>query len=68
MPKSGKQIIAFFGTDDARVKEDALKLSRELTPEENADFGLDLINGNAETSEHASRIVRDTIEALQTLK
>lgn len=67
MPKSGKQILAFFGTDDARVKEEALRLSRELTPEENADFGLDLINGNAETSEHASRIVRDTIEALQTL-
>ncbi len=67
MPPSGKQIFAFFGTDDARVKEEALKLARKLTPKDNVDFGLELVNGNAETSEHASRIVSDTIEALQTL-
>ena len=64
---AAKQIFAFFGTDEARAKEEALKLSRKLTPPENADFGLDLVNGAAETSEHAGRIVSDTIEAIQTL-
>lgn len=67
MPAAPKQIFAFFGTDDARVKEEAILLSRKLTPPENADFGLEIVNGTAETSEHASRIVRDTIEAIQTL-
>ena len=67
MSKNGTQIFAFFGTDDGRVKEEALKLSRKLTPPDNAEFGLDLINGAAETGDHASRIVGDTIAALQTL-
>ncbi|MEM7013879.1 MAG: DNA polymerase III subunit delta [Verrucomicrobiota bacterium] len=66
MPAS-KQIFAFFGTDEARVKEEALKLSRKLTPPENAEFGLDIVNGAAETSEHAGRIISETIQALQTL-
>lgn len=67
MPAAAKQIFAFFGTDDARVKEEAIRLSRKLTPPENAEFGLEIVNGAAETSDHASRIVRDTIEAIQTL-
>ena len=66
MPKS-TQIFAFFGTDEARAKEEAVKLSRKLTPEANAEFGLEIINGSAETSEHASRIIADTMDAIQTL-
>lgn len=64
---AAKQIFAFFGTDDSLVKEKALKLSQKLTPPENADFGLELINGRADNADHASFIVRDTIAALQTL-
>ena len=55
------------GTDDLRVKEAALKLSRELTPPDAGDFGNDIIEGLAESAEHCQRIVRSTLDALQTL-
>lgn len=63
----GNQIFAFFGTDEARVKEAALRMARQLTPAGNPDFGLEIVNGTAETSDHAAAIVRDTISAIQTL-
>lgn len=65
--KTDSQIFAFFGTDEARVKEDALRLARQLTPPQNADFGLEIVHGAAETAEHAASIVRQVIEGLQTL-
>jgi len=63
----GNQIFAFFGTDEARVKEQALRLAREWTPPDNAEFGLEIVSGNAETSDHAASIVGETIAALETL-
>lgn len=63
----GKQIFAFFGTDEALVKDAALRLARELTPAANPDFGLEVVSGTAETSDHAAAIVRDTIAGIQTL-
>lgn len=60
------QIYAFFGTDELRVKEAAMKLARELVPSDD-EFGLEVVQGGADNSEHAGRIVADTIEALQTL-
>lgn len=59
--------IAVLGTDDARMKEAALKLSRELTPPEAGDFGVDVVEGIAESSEHCGQIVRRVLDALQTL-
>ncbi len=67
MAKTDSQIFAFLGTDEARVKEDALRLARQLTPAQNADFGLEIIHGAAETAEHAGSIVRQVIEGIQTL-
>lgn len=58
---------AILGTDEARVKEAALKLSRELTPPDAGDFGVDVIEGIAESAEHCGQIVRRTLDALQTL-
>lgn len=61
------QVWAYVGTDDLRVKEAALGKARELTPPDAGDFGLETIEGGADNSEHAARIIRNTIEAIQTL-
>lgn len=63
----GNQIFAFFGSDEARVKESAIRLARQLTPPDNPEFGLEVVNGTAETSDHASHIIQDAIGAIQTL-
>jgi len=60
-------VIAVLGTDDLRVKEAALKLSREMAPEDTSGFGPDIIEGVAESAEHCAQIVRRTMDALQTL-
>lgn len=59
--------VAVIGTDDAVMKEAALKLSRELTPPDAGDFGVEIIEGIAESAEHCAQIVRNVMEALQTL-
>lgn len=58
---------AILGTDESRVKEAALALSRELAPADAGDFGADVIDGAAENAEHCAQIVRQVMEALQTL-
>ena len=62
-----RNFIAVLGSDEARMKEAALKLSRELTPPDAGDFGVDVIEGTAESAEHCARLVRQTLDALQTL-
>lgn len=59
------QIHAFFGSDEAQVKEAALRLSEKLAPDD--EFGLEVVNGSADNAEHACRIVGETVEAIQTL-
>jgi len=60
-------IHAILGNDEGRVKETALRLSKKLSPADAGDFGLEIIAGQADNTEHAVRIVGSTIEALQTL-
>jgi len=60
-------VVAILGTDDLRVKEAALKLSREMAPEDTSGFGPDIIEGVAESAEHCAQIIRRTLDALQTL-
>jgi len=60
-------VWAWVGTDDLRVKEAALAKARELTPPEAGEFGLEVIEGGADNADHAARIVRNTMEAVQTL-
>jgi DNA polymerase-3 subunit delta len=60
-------LFCVFGTDDWKVKEEAAKLTRELAPEEAGDFGLEVIEGNADNSDRAARICALTVEAIQTL-
>lgn len=57
---------AYVGTDDLQVKEAASAKARELS-EAAGEFGLEIVEGGADNSEHAARIVASAIEALQTL-
>jgi DNA polymerase-3 subunit delta len=61
------KFVAVVGTDDMRVKETALKLSRELAPAVGGEFGTDIIDGVAENADHCAQIIRATMDALQTL-
>jgi len=59
-------IYAFFGNDEAQVKEAALRLSQKIAPKDD-EFGLEIVSGGADNSDHAVQIVSQTIEAIQTL-
>jgi len=59
-------IFAFFGTDEALVKEAATKLSEKIAPSDK-EFGLEIISGGADNTDHAVQIISRTIEAIQTL-
>ena len=59
-------IHAFLGTDEALVKEAALKLSEKLAPKDN-EFGLEIVSGAADNADQATQVVARTIEAIQTL-
>ena len=60
-------IFAIVGSDDGRVKEEALRLHRELTGGNDDGFTHETIEGTADNSEGAFQICRSTVEALQTL-
>ncbi|MEM7599990.1 MAG: DNA polymerase III subunit delta, partial [Verrucomicrobiota bacterium] len=60
------QVFAFFGNDEAQVKEAALRLSEKIVPKDD-EFGLEIVPGGADNAEHATRILANTIEAIQTL-
>ena len=48
--KSSGNIHAFVGTDEAGLKEAALKCFNALVPEEDAEFGAEVIDGVASRS------------------
>jgi DNA polymerase III subunit delta len=60
------RLFAFFGTDEAKVKEAALTLAEKLRPADD-EFGLEVISGASDNSDHAARIVTTTIEAILTM-
>ena len=62
-----ENIWAFLGTDDLKLKEAALQKCREVTPPDAGDFGVDIIDGQADNAEHAVKIIRSTYEAIQTI-
>ena len=67
LPMAGSsQVYAFFGNDEAQVKEAALRLSEKIAPKDD-EFGLEIVAGGADNAEHATRIIASTIEAIQTL-
>ena len=67
-PKNASSnILAFVGTDEARLKEAALNCFGKLVSPEEADFGAEVIDGVAENAEAAVKVISQTIGALQTL-
>lgn len=60
-------IYAIVGSDDGRVKEEALRLHRELTGGTDDGFTHETIEGTADNSEGAFQLCRSVVEALQTL-
>jgi DNA polymerase-3 subunit delta len=55
------------GTDEAQVKEAAIRLARRLSPPEGGDFGTEIVDGTAESAEHATRLCAQAVEGLQTM-
>ncbi len=66
-PVATGNLFAIIGTDEGRVKEEALRLCRERSDEGSADFANEIIEGTADNSADAARILNQTIQALQTL-
>ena len=60
-------IFAVVGSDDGRVKEEALRLHRELTGGNDDGFTHEMIEGTADNSEGAFQICRSVVEAIQTM-
>jgi DNA polymerase-3 subunit delta len=70
-PKSASKgasanLFAFFGTDEAKVKEAALALAEKIRPPDD-EFALEVVSGASDNSEHAGRIIASTIEAILTM-
>jgi DNA polymerase-3 subunit delta len=64
---SSSQFHAVIGTDEARVKEAAMKIVQRISPPDSGDFGNEIIEGQADNAEHAGQICSNVIMALQTL-
>lgn len=64
---SNSNIHVIIGSDEAKVKEVALKLVQQLTPPDAGDFSNDIIEGTADNAEGAGQICNNVIQALQTM-
>ena len=64
---TSSQVHAILGTDDAKVKEMAMKTVQRLTPPGADEFANEIIEGNADNAEHAGQICSNVIMALQTM-
>lgn len=60
-------IYAVVGTDDGRVKEEALRLHRDLTGGNDDGFTHEIVDGSADNAESAFQICRAAVESVQTL-
>lgn len=66
-PAKAPNLHAVVGSDEGKVKEAARRKADELAPADAGDFGVEVIDGVAEHSDHAARICAETIQALQTV-
>ncbi len=64
--KKADNLFVFVGTDEGRVKQSALDCYNKLSAGLD-EFGAETIDGTAENSEDAGRLIGRTMEALQTL-
>jgi len=64
---TSSQVHVVLGTDDARVKEAAMKIVQKITPPDAGDFANEIVEGQADNAEHAGQICSNVIQALQTM-
>ncbi len=64
--KKADNVFVYVGTDEGRVKQSALERFNQLSKGLD-EFGAETVDGTAENSEDAGRIIGRTLEALQTL-
>lgn len=60
-------ILAIVGTDPGEVRRSAREAAARMTPEDAGEFGIDTIDGNAETVDEAVQRIHDANNALNTL-
>jgi DNA polymerase-3 subunit delta len=67
-PKAAKNagIVAVVGGDEGAVKEAAAELAARMTPPDSGEFGLEIVDGVAESAAGAVARIQQAIEALQT--
>ncbi len=64
---SAENIHAVIGSDESEVKRAAAELAARSAPKNSGDFGNDIIDGVAESSDQAATRIHQTIEAVNTL-
>ena len=62
-----ENIHVVMGSDEGMVSEEALKLFNKLKPADGDEFANDIIDGNADNSEHAFQICGEVNQGLQTM-
>ena len=65
--KKTSSIFAVLGSDEASVKERALRLAAKLAPPDGGEFGVERIDGTADNADQAIQKIHSAIEAIQTL-
>lgn len=66
-PASNNDVYVIVGTDDAKVKEVAMKTVQRVSPPGADEFANEIVEGNADNAEHAGQICSNVILALQTM-
>jgi DNA polymerase-3 subunit delta len=64
---SASNIHVVVGSDEAEVKRVAAELAVKLSPPDAGEFGLEVIDANADYADQAATKIRTAIEALQTI-
>jgi DNA polymerase-3 subunit delta len=65
--KKTSSIFAVLGSDEASVKERALRLAAKLAPPDGGEFGVERIDGAVDNADQAIQKIHSAIEAIQTL-
>jgi DNA polymerase-3 subunit delta len=65
-PEKTTNIVAVVGGDEGAVKAAAVELAGRLTPPAAGEFGVEIIDGNADNAAIAVVRIHQTIDALQT--
>lgn len=66
-PKTSTAIYAIVGSDESEVKRAAAAKAAQLAPKDAGEFGVEIIDGAADSVDQAIARIHQTVEALLTL-